>query len=99
MNTDELIDAVKKWGEEKGIDDPKMQMCKLVEELGEMNHELTRGKFQSDEMKDAIGDVFGVLIIEANILGLDVVECLRGAYDEIKNRKGKTVNGAFVKEV
>ncbi len=99
MNTDELIDAVKKWGEEKGIDDPKMQMCKLVEELGVMNHELTRGKFQSDEMKDAIGDVFGVLIIEANILGLDVVECLRGAYDEIKNRKGKTVNGAFVKEV
>ena len=76
-----------------------MQMCKLIEELGEMNHELTRGKFQSDEMKDAIGDVFVVLIIEANILGYDVVDCLRAAYDEIKNRKGKTVNGAFVKEV
>jgi len=99
MKTDELINAVKKWGEEKGIDDPKMQMCKLIEELGEMNHELTRGKFQSDEMKDAIGDVFVVLIIEANILGYDVADCLKAAYDEIKNRKGKTVNGAFVKEV
>ena len=69
MNTDELINAVKKWGAEKGIDDPKMQMCKLIEELGEMNHELTRGKFDSPEMKDAIGDTLVVLIIEANILG------------------------------
>lgn len=98
MNTDELFQAVKEWGENKGIDDPKMQMCKLIEELGEMNHELTRGKFDSAEMKDAIGDVLVVLIIESNILGLDPVECLRGAYDEIKNRKGKTINGAFVKE-
>lgn len=99
MNTDELINAVKKWGEEKGIDDPKMQMCKLIEELGEMNHELTRGKFDSPEMKDAIGDTLVVLIIEANILGYDVIDCLRSAYDEIKERKGKTINGAFVKEV
>ncbi|MBR3368561.1 hypothetical protein IKG45_02080 [Candidatus Saccharibacteria bacterium] len=99
MNTDELINAVKKWGAEKGIDDPKMQMCKLIEELGEMNHELTRGKFDSPEMKDAIGDTLVVLIIEANILGYDVIDCLRSAYDEIKERKGKTINGAFVKEV
>ena len=99
MNTDELINAVKKWGAEKGIDDPKMQMCKLIEELGEMNHELTRGKFDSPEMKDAIGDTLVVLIIEANILGYDVIDCLRSAYDEIKERKGKTINGAFVKGV
>ena len=99
MNTDELFQAVKEWGENKGIDDPKMQMCKLIEELGEMNHELTRGKFDSAEMKDAIGDVMVVLIIEANILGLDLVKCLRGAYDEIKDRTGEMIDGSFVKKV
>lgn len=29
---------------------------------------------------------------------LDVTECLSIAYEEIKNRKGKMVNGTFVKE-
>jgi hypothetical protein len=29
---------------------------------------------------------------------MDVVDCLDGAYNEIKNRKGKMVDGVFVKE-
>lgn len=29
---------------------------------------------------------------------VDVTECLGIAYDEIKNRKGKMVNGTFIKE-
>lgn len=99
MNTDELIDAVKKWGEKKGIKDPRAQMCKLIEEIGEMNHELTRGRTDSDAMKDAIGDVMVVLIIEVNILGLDLAKCLRGAYDEIKDRTGEMIDGSFVKKV
>ena len=99
MDINELFEAVKRWGNERGIDDPKAQMCKMIEELGEMNHELTRGRYNSDEMKDAIGDVMVVLIVEANILGLDPIECLRSAYDEIKNRKGKKIGGSFVKDV
>jgi hypothetical protein len=31
--------------------------------------------------------------------GLNLVECLESAYNEIKNRQGKLVNGTFVKEV
>ena len=34
----------------------------------------------------------------AHQLDLDVTECLSIAYEEIKNRKGKMVNGTFVKE-
>lgn len=30
--------------------------------------------------------------------GLTLVDCLQSAYDEIKNRKGKMVNGSFIKE-
>lgn len=34
----------------------------------------------------------------AHQLDLDVTECLGIAYEEIKNRKGKMINGTFVKE-
>ena len=37
-------------------------------------------------------------IVLAHQLDLDVTECLSIAYEEIKNRKGKMVNGTFVKE-
>ena len=38
------------------------------------------------------------IILLANIVGLDSVDCLSDAYEEIKNRKGKMVNGLFVKD-
>ena len=98
MNSHELINAVRDWGRERGLKDPIMQFAKLNEESGEIAHELTRNQLQSEEMKDAIGDTLVTIIILADILGLDVHECLEGAYNEIKNRKGETINGSFVKE-
>ena len=38
------------------------------------------------------------IIALAHQLDLDVTECLDIAYEEIKNRNGKMVNGTFVKE-
>lgn len=38
------------------------------------------------------------LIILAQQQGWTLEECLQYAYDEIKNRKGKTINGTFVKD-
>ena len=49
-------------------------------------------------LKDAIGDTLVTIIVLAHQLDLDVTECLSIAYEEIKNRKGKMVNGTFVKE-
>ena len=49
-------------------------------------------------MKDAIGDTLVTIIVLAHQLDLDVTECLGIAYEEIKNRKGKMINGTFVKE-
>lgn len=98
MTTDELIDAVRDWGKQKGIDNADKQTLKLGEEYGELLHELCRGRYQSDEVKDALGDIEVVLIILADILGYDLMECLASAYDVIKDRKGKTINHSFVKE-
>lgn len=49
-------------------------------------------------MKLEMGDIFVTLIILCDQLNLDPVECLYEAYEKIKDRKGKTINGVFIKE-
>lgn len=49
-------------------------------------------------MKLEMGDIFVTLIILCDQLNLDPVECLDRAYYKIKDRKGKTIDGTFVKE-
>lgn len=50
------------------------------------------------EMKDAIGDVLVTLIIQAEMNGTSLDECLELAWDEIKDRTGKMIEGTFVKD-
>lgn len=96
--TDRLIENVKKWGRNKGIDNPDKQALKLGEEYGELLHELCRGRYQSDEVKDALGDIGIVWIILADILGYDAMECLSEAYSIVEKRRGRTVSGTFIKD-
>ena len=49
-------------------------------------------------MKLEMGDIFVTLIILCDQLNMDPVECLDRAYEKIKDRKGKTINGTFIKE-
>jgi len=56
------------------------------------------GKNDIVNIIDAIGDVQVVLIILAAQYYLYVDDCLNTAYLQIKDRKGKTVNGIFIKE-
>lgn len=51
------------------------------------------------DLKDGIGDCTVTLILAAEMAGLDFIECLQAAYDEIKGRTGTMQNGVFVKEV
>ena len=98
-DTDELIGAIAVWGQEKGINNIDKQTVKLMEECGELAHEIARSRYDSLETKDAIGDIGVVLIILADLLGLDFVECLEEAYNVIKDRTGMAINGSFVREV
>lgn len=95
---DELIDKVYEWFDDKGLDDPIMQYAKVNEEIGEIGHELTRNNFDGKAMVDALGDSFVTLIGMCHHLGIDPIECLSEAYMEIKDRKGKVIDGSFVKE-
>lgn len=51
-----------------------------------------------NELKDAFGDTLVTLIILAGQNGLRLEESLEYAYNEIKDRTGKTVNGTFIKD-
>lgn len=100
---DTLFDVIN-WGREKGLDDPKAQLNKVIEEVGEIAHEITRNRYdvneleQPDELFDAIGDTLVTVIILADILNIDPISALSGAYEQIKDRKGATENGTFVKD-
>jgi NTP pyrophosphatase (non-canonical NTP hydrolase) len=98
MTFDNLIENVTQWAHDKGIlvsDNAPKQMLKVLEEVGETAGALLKSK--DEEIKDGIGDSFVTLIILSKQLGLEPAECLEAAWNEIKDRTGKTVNGVFVK--
>ena len=51
-----------------------------------------------ENMQLEMGDIFVTLIILCKQLGIEPQRCLELAYEKIKDRKGKTINGTFVKE-
>jgi hypothetical protein len=71
-------------------------MLKLVEELGELAGSIN--KHRREDIADGIGDAVVVLTIIAAMHGLEIERCVDGAYQEIKDRKGRMINGVFVKE-
>lgn len=51
----------------------------------------------TNKAKMEMGDIFVTLVVHCDQLGIDPVECLEMAYKKIKDRKGKTVDGQFIK--
>ena len=94
----ELTEKIQQWAVARNLHDadPHKQILKLGEEFGE----LCAGMARSDtaETLDALGDMFVVMTILAMQLGYPITECVEAAYEEIKDRKGKMINGVFVKE-
>ena len=94
-----IKEKVLEWANERNLlhnENALKQYSKLQEE----SNELLIGILNKDpyEIIDALGDIQVVLIILANQLGFDIDECLESAYNEIKDRKGRTENGNFIKE-
>ena len=93
----ELINKIEQWAEDRNLingSDAKNQFHKLIQECGELSDSICKQKDASDD----IGDIFVVLVIMCKQLGLDFNECVQVAYNDIKDRKGKMIDGVFVKE-
>lgn len=95
---DQLVEQVQQWSIDKDLHNgnPDRQALKFYEEAGEVAAALSRGNLEA--LKDGIGDTVVTLIILAQQHDMTLQECLQFAYDEIKGRKGKTINGTFIKE-
>lgn len=94
-----LISQVIDWADDKQIlkqENSLAQMAKITEEVGEVASALL--KKNQAKLIDGIGDAFVTLIVLSLQNNLDPTECLNAAYQEIKNRKGKTVDGTFIKD-
>ena len=92
-----FIDNVVQWHRDRNLIDgstDKDQVLKLMQELGELSDSVCKGK----DIKDDIGDMLVVMLNIVTRNGVTLSECLARAWDDIKDRKGKMVDGIFVKE-
>lgn len=71
-----------------------IQFEKLLEEV----EELRRNIEHSQPVIDDIGDIIVVLINIAHRNGYTLYECMEHAFNDIRHRKGRMVDGLFVKE-
>ena len=107
--SDELIHMISLWAMKRGIinnSTPLAQFAKLVSEIGELGDNIAKLR----DVTDDIGDCLVVLntlvdlvlwsrIALAIMNDTTLEECLKVAYDDIKDRKGHmNSHGVFIKE-
>ncbi len=95
---EELVNKIAQWHHDRNLIDgstDKDQYMKLIQEAGELSDNICKGR----DISDDIGDMMVVLINIATRNNLTITECLEAAYNDIKDRKGRMVDGVFVKEV
>jgi len=96
--SDELIHMISLWAMKRGIlnnSTPLAQFAKLVSEMGELGDNIAKQR----DVTDDIGDCLVVLNTLAIMNDTTLEECLKVAYDDIKDRKGHmNSHGVFIKE-
>jgi hypothetical protein len=94
------------------LDETKAAVIKFMQSVDQTllngEDEETAIKNALEEVIDGIGDMYVTIILFTALASqltkiylnkeIDSVECLQAAYDEIKGRTGKMVNGLFVKD-
>lgn len=99
LSIEDYENLIIQWATERGLlagTTPTKQTLKLMEEAGE----LCKAMMLEDEEKiqDAIGDMLVVMVNLCSKLGMCLHDCISVAWEEIKDRKGRMLNGSFVKE-
>ena len=101
-NIENLIDQIEDWGVARNITEDggatsKSQMHKCMEELIEWFE--ASALEEAESQIDAFGDMLVCLIQAMRLSHVTMEECLRHAWEQIKDRKGTMMNGKFVKEL
>lgn len=92
-----LLEMIAQWHYDRNLIDgstDKDQCLKLVQEVGELSDNICK----QHSVIDDVGDIIVVLVNIAERNGLSMTECIEHAYNDIKDRKGKMVEGIFIKE-
>ena len=93
----ENVNNIKRWHHDRNLidgSDDKSQFAKLIQEAGELSDNICKNK----DISDDIGDMIVVLINIAERNDLSLTQCVRKAWDDIKDRKGQMRDGVFIKE-
>ena len=107
MTFENLQKLTLEWAEDKDllhVENADKQFMKFIEEVFEFKTEFDdKQRFAPDcidinNLKLEMGDIFVTLIILCEQIGIDPEECLSMAYEKISKRKGRTINGQFIKE-
>ena len=94
---EEYVDLIRQWHHDRNLihgATDKDQVCKLIQEVGELSDNVCKGR----DIRDDIGDCIVILVNIAERNGLTLAECIETAYNDIKDRKGRLVDGVFIKE-
>jgi NTP pyrophosphatase (non-canonical NTP hydrolase) len=92
-------DKIEKWAHDRNLIEGstrQAQLCKLIEEVGELATAINKNR--PGDVVDAIGDCVVVLTILAAQSQTTLETCIDRAYHEIKDRKGRMIDGIFVRE-
>ena len=94
-----LNKLILEWAKDKGILEngkPLAQCKKTFEEVDELWDAIIQD--DKEEIIDALGDIYVTILIQAEMQGLKLEDCIASAYNVISKRTGKMVNGTFVKD-
>lgn len=97
LEFDTLVNKVINWHQDRNLIDgssDKDQTLKLLQELGELSDSICKG----GDIKDDIGDMLVVMLNITTRNKVSLSQCLAKAWEDIKDRKGKMIDGIFVKE-
>jgi len=93
----EDLNNIKQWHHDRNLidgSDDKSQFAKLIQEAGELSDNICKGK----DIQDDIGDMIVVLVNIAERNKVSITDCVRTAWEDIKDRRGMMIDGVFVKE-
>ena len=93
----EDVNRIKQWHHDRNLidgSDDKTQFAKLIQEAGELSDNICKGK----DIKDDIGDMIVVLINIAERNDISLTECIKTAWEDIKDRRGAMRDGVFIKQ-